>query len=428
MNSYSRYLKAEKLLNEGLIRRDLSLFRPHSFIKTPGERLKTMEIFLKKSGTRGINIPAIHITGTSGKGTTAAITARILQRLGLKVGLHTSPYLQSATEKIIIDGKYISADQFADLVEWIEPVAKEFLSPMTPASIHGMASVAIALEGFYSENVDVIVFEAGCGGRFDLTRFIDTKVAVITNVGMDHVLSLGPSLEDIAWHKAGIIKNGSSVFHSVDKDVSHVIDEEAKKEGASVKYIPKDGDALKQNFNLALEAALDFAKQNNITFNRAEIIADYESLTEKLLPGRMEKMRETEFSVFLDGAHNHDKLKVATDYALSNHKSGIKVALVGFLGAKASSSTVEPLINKFDYIIATEPVVFGKSTFPAADTGKLFSNVKIDIEPDSSKALKIALQSAKNGTLLITGSFYLCGELRNYWYPKKKVILDRTSW
>jgi dihydrofolate synthase/folylpolyglutamate synthase len=433
MTLYEQYERAEYLINQGLIRKDISASRPEGYVKTPGDRMRTMEKFLLKSGTGGRDIPAIHITGTSGKGTTAAITARLLKDAGLKVGLHTSPYLQSATEKIVIDGRYISANGFAELVDWIMPAAKEFLSPLTPASIHGMASVAIALEAFKRADVDVIVFEAGCGGRFDLTRFINTKVAVITNVGLDHVVSLGPSIDNIAWHKAGIIIKGSTVLSGAAGSAGAVIKKEAEELGCPFRSFSPSGTAMAQNINMAGHAAEAFIEfyQASASVNQKSVksINAGSSDFDNLLPGRMEKMPQDDTSVFLDGAHNGEKLKAAVANALKHHTSGPRVVLAGLLGSKATTETVAALKDRFDHIVATEPVVYGKQSYPASLTAELLKSEKCtpQIEVDPFAALKTALKLASGGTLLITGSFYLCGQLREYWFSKRDVVLNRTS-
>ncbi|MBN2715817.1 MAG: hypothetical protein JXX14_08175 [Deltaproteobacteria bacterium] len=426
MTNYKDYLDAEYRLNEGLIRTDISETRPEGYVKTPLDRMQTMATFLKQCGNPQAGIPAIHVAGTSGKGSVCAAIAGALKAAGLKVGLHISPYLQSATEKIWIDGKYISASCFAELIDWIMPIALPFKHSQTPASIHGMASVAIAFEAFRREKVDMMVFETGCGGRYDLTSFVDTQVAVITNIGLDHLLSLGPGIEDIAWHKAGIIRKNIPVITGATGIALDVIRREAQSLDAPLTCIPPNASSREHNHQLARKAVNEFAGKAGLPLSSLDFEAGLSSVR---LPGRFEHISNSP-TVFLDGAHNADKLTAAIQHALSNHHMGPRVALVGFLGTKANHQTIAPILGKFDHIIATEPNVYGKAAFPAAETARLFEGESSAplVCCDPLQAVQMALELTQNGTLLICGSFYLCGEIRNYWYSKEAVVLQQTSW
>ncbi|MFO8070732.1 MAG: Mur ligase family protein [Polyangia bacterium] len=260
MTPYDTYLRAERRINEGLIRLGLSLARPEGYVRDPEARMAAMRDFLDACGNPQRNLPALHVAGTSGKGSVCAAAASILRESGLSVGLHVSPYLQSATEKIWIDGLFVDALAFDELVEWVLPVARPRLRPETPASIHGMASVAVALEAFRRAEVDCIVFEAGCGARWDLTSLVETEVAVITNVGLDHVVSLGPGIERIAWHKAGAARAGRPlVCGATSGPAAEVIRDEARRVGAEMVEVPPRGDAGDHNRRLAVRAAEELA-------------------------------------------------------------------------------------------------------------------------------------------------------------------------
>ncbi|MBN2526158.1 MAG: hypothetical protein JXR76_07180 [Deltaproteobacteria bacterium] len=428
MNDFLQYKEAEFKINEGLIRMDISSARPEGYVKNPNSRMETMRQFLAACGDPQKSIPAIHVTGTSGKGSVCAAIAGILQSWGLKVGLHISPYLQSATEKIWIDGQYISGKEFGKLVDWIMPLALPYRNPETPASIHGMASVAIALEAFRRDRVDVMVFEAGCGGRFDLTSFIDTEVAVITNVGLDHTVSLGPNIEDIAWHKAGIIRKGIQVVTGTTGVALDVIKREAEMLNAPVEIIPNTDGPRKHNFHLAKKAANAFGRRHQIPITDKISMDGIHSVK---LPGRFEKIAD-KATVFLDGAHNADKLTAAVNHVLDDESSqnGPRIAVVGILGTKADAATLAPLSAKFDQIIVTEPNVYGKKAFPASQTAVFLSDETPEpiICPNPHEAVDLALNLAIGGTVLICGSFYLCGDVRSRWFSKEEVVCQRTSW
>ncbi len=426
--SYAAYLEAEEKINQGLIRRDLSLARGERKPADPHARMGEMRSFLEDCNHPQRGIPAVHVAGTSGKGTVACSIAGILTEAGLKVGLHVSPYLQSATEKIWVADRFVSSTDFLSLVDWVMPVAVPRVHPDTRASIHGMASVAIALEGFRREKVDVMVFEAGCGGRYDLTSFIETRVAVITNIGLDHVISLGPTIEEIAWHKAGVARPGAPLITGASGTALGPIQNEAKQVEAPLHIIPCDGSAMEHNRALAVEAARKMASILHLTLDEDTI---KRGLDRVKLAGRSEIIPSSGPRIVIDGAHNAEKLTFALDAALDGASPGPRIGLIGFLGTKAKPDLVRPLANRFDHIVVTEPRVYGKSPCPAEQAASLLADVGYTptVEPDMFIALDRAIEKAgPEGNILVTGSFYLVGELREKWFSKKQIVLERTSW
>jgi dihydrofolate synthase / folylpolyglutamate synthase len=426
--SYERYLEAEHKINEELIRVGLSIERENTCPRGPEARMEEMRQFLLECGNPQKGIPAVHVTGTSGKGTVASAIAGILTEAGLRVGLHISPYLQSATEKIWVNGRFVSAEDFAILVDWVMPVAAPRVSPETPASIHGMASVAIALEGFRRESVDLMVFEAGCGGRFDLTSFVDTSVAVITNVGLDHVVSLGPDIAQIAWHKAGIARPGAPLITGAEGVALDVIRTECNSIGAPLTVVEHRETRREANRLVATEAAKMTAELMGTKLDEKTI---ERGLTRVKLAGRTEIMPGDGPRVIIDGAHNAEKLSFAVNAALAHAKTGPRVCVIGVLGTKSNPALFRPLANRFDAVVATEPMVYAKTASPAEQTAEMLkeSGYEAIIEKDMFAALDRALKiCGSRGTVLVTGSFYLVGELRERWFRKKDIVCECSSW
>ena len=152
----------------------------------------------------------IHIAGTNGKGSCAAMTASVLKAAGHRVGLYTSPYLYRFQERMQINGKPIPDADLIALVERVKPLAEAMEDHPTEFEM----MTAVALLWFLQEKCTVVVLEVGLGGRFDATNVIPApEAAVIMNIGLDHTAILGDTLEKIAFEKAGIIKEGTPAVH-----------------------------------------------------------------------------------------------------------------------------------------------------------------------------------------------------------------------
>ena len=151
-------------------------------------------------GNPHLQLKAIHVAGTNGKGSTSHLIAAVLQTSGLKVGLFTSPHLVSLTERIRINGKPIEEAEIADFIEKNKP----FLDELQPSFFETMTALAFAY--FVRQKVDIAVVEVGLGGRLDSTNVLTPLLSVITNIGLDHTEFLGNTLAQIAREKAGIIK------------------------------------------------------------------------------------------------------------------------------------------------------------------------------------------------------------------------------
>jgi dihydrofolate synthase/folylpolyglutamate synthase len=164
--------------------------------------LRNIMSLLKSVGNPQDKFPSIHIAGTNGKGSTAAMIASILQAAGYRVGLYTSPHLISFTERIEINGQEIDERRVAKYVRLLTPTIDKMKATFFEAT------TAAAFLYFADEGVDVGVIETGLGGRLDATNVLHPLLTIITNIGLDHTEYLGTTAHRIAWEKAGIIKSG----------------------------------------------------------------------------------------------------------------------------------------------------------------------------------------------------------------------------
>lgn len=175
------------------------------------------------------NFRSVHIAGTNGKGSVAHILASVLQEAGFRTGLYTSPHLKDFRERIRVNGMPVPERNVIDFVKQ----NKELLEKTEPSFFE--MSVAMALNHFSDEGVDIAIIETGMGGRLDSTNIITPLLSVITNIGTDHSIYLGDSLEKIAQEKAGIIKPGIPVVvGETGKETDHVFIEKAQKTGSEI--------------------------------------------------------------------------------------------------------------------------------------------------------------------------------------------------
>ncbi len=197
-------------------------------------KLDRMYAFLRELGDPHRAYPTIHVGGTSGKGSTCAMISSALQAAGRHTGLHTKPHLHSMTERARIDGRPIAPERFAELLDEMMP-AIERTTARYGRPTYYETLLALAFTYFARERVDVAVIEVGLGGRLDGTNVIVPLVAAITTVGFDHTDVLGTTIEEIAFEKAGIAKQGIPlVVGSVPAAAHAVIARYAAEIGAKV--------------------------------------------------------------------------------------------------------------------------------------------------------------------------------------------------
>lgn len=457
-----RYLQANRYLNEGLIRRDVV---PRSVRPT---RREWMVRLLDHLDHPERHFSAIHVGGTSGKGSVCAMISHILHAARIRTGLHVSPYVQVATEKLWVAGRYAHPDEYADLVDWIRPHTERWRDQDAP--LHGLASVALCLEHFRRQSVDVAVVEVGVGGREDLTNVLAAAVAVVTNVGLDHQRTLGTSLDQIAEHKVGIIHPGCRAVVYVQNATDPLLRaaaRQANSAGAALRVLGPEHVSLRHdrgrchvsfrgrhlglrdaevamtgvfqgvNAAIALAACEEFdpsgdliseedARQGLRTARlpaRLEVIDPGSAVSGPTLPCR----------VVLDGAHNADKLAALTQHLLECDERPRRIHLIyGALDSKAHQEAGSELARLATSATVTEPRVYGKQPRPAAEAAKMLSTSfdgPIEVCPDPTAAIEQALQRARQGDWVVaTGSLYLAGNLRAKWFPDQEIITQRTSW
>jgi dihydrofolate synthase/folylpolyglutamate synthase len=420
-------------------------------------RFLRMRAFLQRLGDPQCKFDAVHVAGTSGKGSTCAMVAAIGTASGRRTGLHVSPYLQTPLEKLLIDDRLMHVGHFVCLVERFRGDVAAFNS-ISPHGLlrYGEIWVSLTFAAYAAEHVDLGIVEVGSGGRWDYTNVLMPDVAVINRIGMDHVRTLGPTLADIAGHKAGIIKPGIPVVVAEQPpEALAVVQAEAAAQHAPMTLAGRDfaweierrewdathftytdrevrwphltlpllGDHQVANAALAIAAARRLTKGTPITE-----AAVRQGLASVHFAGRLERMQGAP-EVLLDGAHNAQKA-AALASALQRLQQGRRLVLVlGILASHAPQGIVELLAPLADAVICSAPKVIGKPAYPAEELAALCQRFcsHVEARPGPVGATRRAMTLAgKGGMVCVSGSLYLVGAVRNMWQSEEELL--RSAW
>jgi dihydrofolate synthase/folylpolyglutamate synthase len=425
------------------------------------QRLEMMRRLMRLLGNPEERYLAVHVTGTSGKGSTATMIAEVLRQAGLRVGLYSKPHVQLPLERIVIEGRPLHPAAFVDLTAEFQVAARALAEREGYTPMYTQAWVALALLAFARASVDVAVVEVGVGGRLDDTNVVHPLVSVITSVGLDHVEFLGPTLEHIAREKAGIIKEGAPAISGVtEPGPAGVIAEAAREAGSSLislgrdfRFTPHEIDLSGGRFtyedapegalpplhvgllgahqlsNAAVAvAALRAAEQR---LGRAIPWEAYErGLQRAWLPCRLEVVQR-EPLVLLDAAHNAQKaaaLRASLD-ALTPGRP--RVLVLGILADKSSEEMIDVLAPGAQSVVVTQPQVIGSKRPERLE--RLAALVRqytdqVQAEPDSARAVALGLeQTPADGVLCVTGSLYLVGQVRGRWFPESALLAQAAA-
>jgi dihydrofolate synthase/folylpolyglutamate synthase len=377
---------------------------------------------------------SLHIGGTNGKGSTAAIVASVLQAAGYRVGLYTSPHLVDFRERIQVAGAPIEEERVAELTASLREAAGESLDPT-----FFEFTTAMAFQHFAEAGVDVAVVEVGLGGRFDATNVLTPVASAITNVALDHQEYLGHSIPAIAFEKAGIVKPGVPVIVGrVDDDAAAVIEGVATERGASLYRLarefhaegscarfryagrerawdelgcPLEGRHQLDNAACAL-ALLEVASGRGVPVVEAAV---RKGLRQVRWEGRLETVERRPWLV-LDGAHNPAAASVVAAYLgefRREHGGARVIAVAGMMRDKDREEFFARLLPQADEIIVTQarvpraaaPHELGASVAACGRTAQ--------VVPDPHDALALARRMATpDDLILVTGSLMLVGEVK----------------
>ena len=380
--------------------------------------------------------PCIHIAGTNGKGSVAAILASILTQAGFRIGLYTSPHLVRFNERIQVNGNPASDHA---IIEAAHAAMKVYAQGDPPTFFE--CATAMALYHFANVGVDWAVVETGMGGRYDATNIIHPQACVITNVSLEHTEYLGNRLDKIAYEKAGIIKAGAGVVTGiVQKKPLAVVAEVAAEKSVPLLRLGKDmrirrgrgnrftyfgthhrwadlevglsGSHQKKNAALAL-GTLELLIQNGLEVSKKTIKS---GLLKVHWPGRLELVA-TSPVVVLDGAHNPSAIRNLKQYLKGGGGQKKWILVVGILADKGWKAMLSDLSDTAARIILTKPD-YERAEDPEklASILQAISSCPITVVPNVADAVSLAMhQAGPDDAVCVTGSLYTVGEAKAYF-------------
>ena len=425
--------------------------------------------FLKELGSPEKEFEVIHVAGTNGKGSVCFYLDTLLGQEGKSVGRFTSPHLERINERMMINGEEIGDEHFLEAFRQVLKVVEARVAEGTPHPTFFEFIFGMALLAFKEAKVETVVLETGLGGRLDATNAVEHPIAtVITSIGYDHMKQLGNTLGQIAYEKAGIIKEGVPlVFASTTEESDHVIKARAKAlHSPTLMVQSKDIQRVKmENNGIAFSIKRDYYGKGLWTLRNGGIYQPYNALlaletmrilygkkvtieaTEKdvleteafshiqlgeeqvkvwrqalatlVWQGRMEEIRP---GVILDGAHN---LNAVTGFVESiSHESSYKTIIFGAVADKDVESMVRALTGGLEEASVKMYIVTNVSDSRAIDSQKLkelftkYTSKPVMAIQEPAEALDVAMKQQGKSKVYCLGSLYLIGEIR-------KLLLDK---
>ena len=379
------------------------------------------------------NLRFVHVAGTNGKGSFCAMLDSVLRRAGYRVGLYTSPYIRFFNERMCVDGHPITNEELAEITAFVRPIADSMTDKPTEFEL----ITAIAFEYFKRQNCDVVVLEAGMGGRLDSTNLIcDPLLSVITGIALDHTAYLGDTVEKIAAEKAGIIKDGAPILYGGEDKIAGAVIEGVAKEKKSP-FILVNYTAL-NNVRSSLDGTtFDFEDHSNMRIgllglyqpkNASVVIKATELLRQRGLQiddialreglanakwqGRFEILTREPLMIF-DGAHNPQGIAAAVS-SIRHYFADRKVyVLTGVLRDKDYQVIARDIATVASRAFVMTPD--NPRALDAEEYAEVLRNAGVQAEAFDSlgSALMAARDAAKRDgvPLLCLGSLYVYSSL-----------------
>lgn len=413
---------------------------------TKNPSLDAMKYFMNEYNDFQKDMKFIHIAGTNGKGSCTEMISNILEQQGYKVGKFMSPHLIEFNERISINGKFISNEEMSDLIEELEPKIKKYNDIRNVNITLFELETTMALLYFYRNNVDFVVLETGLGGLYDCTNIISKPlVSVITSIGYDHMHILGNTLPEIAYQKAGIIKeNSNTVFFAQTQEVNDVFIESCEENNNEL-YLVNENDIGNYNYDKEFQY-FDYKDLKNIKVNlkgnkqiqNASICIECikilnnigykvseenirKGLSTVIHKGRMEILNKEPLIIF-DGAHNEPAIENLQNTVKMYYKNMKKVYIVSILKRKDYEKMLKLLLEDKN---ATFILTSGNDVERYASGEELYNvAMKYKCEGQSilvkslQESIEFVMNTKEDVVNFVVGSFYVYGTVVSYLKSK----------
>ena len=382
---------------------------------------------LKLLGDPQDQVKTIHVTGTNGKGSTSYYLSNLLQKAGQKTGLFVSPYIFEFNERIQLNGQNISDSELVRIANLVESALDQIrIEDPNFALVTFEYEVVAAFVYFEQVKCDYAVIEVGIGGEHDKTNVITPEVSIITTVGLDHEDIIGPTLLDIAREKSGVIKTKRPVvLGNLPKEVMPIIEERAREKSSPIRKLGKDffvsGDQKiryrdnkkKLSFNLRPEVeGFDIAVAiQAFSLLHLPLASDEieDAINQTIIPGRYQVL-QSEPLIILDGAHNIQAMQNLLNFI--HEQARLRQGTVRTLMMMMRDKDLDEVFSLFQ---PTDQIELTTIDYPRAAKKKDFPNWVVQKYPYhenwQSVYKQLKLESQANDILLVTGSFYLVGEV-----------------
>ncbi|MDE6584493.1 MAG: bifunctional folylpolyglutamate synthase/dihydrofolate synthase [Anaeroplasmataceae bacterium] len=373
----------------------------------------------------------IHIAGTNGKGSTTSYLNQLLILRNYRVGMFVSPYVIEFNERIEVNGKYISDADVLRLTNDLQRIALDYYTQTKDTIPFFELTFLMALLYFKEQQIEYLILECGLGGTLDATNALDKDVAVITNIGYDHMLQLGNTLEEIAQHKLGITRPFVPCFTTVAKALQPTFEAYAKKHQIPMHYVLEDISNVKvcgegvafsyknkeymtslggiyqaQNASLAL-AVIDYL-DSRYPYDLAR-----KALKTTFWPGRFERFEE---NIILDGAHNlpgMEGLRDSLELIYPNYTIKVVFTALKDKAIKEMLSVLDTITNQYYFTTFLDN--------RSSDPTMYLTDKPYQIYPDYKEAIEVAIKELKpKEVLVITGSLHFISEVRKILNTKNR--------
>ena len=425
----------------------------NNFFKgTKNPSLKAMEYFINNYNNFDENMKFIHIAGTNGKGSCTEMISNILIKQGYKVGKFISPHLIRYNERISINGKEISNNEMSDIIEELKPKIEIYNKKEKVNITLFELETIMALLYFYRNNVGFVVLETGLGGLYDCTNIIKKPiVSVITSIGYDHVNILGNTLTEIAYQKAGIIKNNSNtVIFEQNSEIDEVFINECKIKNNNLHIVKKSDisnykfDNKFQYFDYKEIKDLSINLKGKVQIQNASICIEVmkilnengykvsmdnirEALRTVIHKGRMEELNSQPIIVY-DGAHNEPAIRNLQDMVRMYYNNFRRIYIISILNRKDYKTMLKLLSEDLN---ATFVLTSGNDEDRYASKEELFEYMKKILgtnkiyKKNLKDAIVDAMNSEHNTVNLIIGSFYTYGTVVEEIEKMNKSLVEK---